>query len=105
MAGSGDHQINQEGHAIRHNRRPDEYHKAARHGLGDVHPIEPPLDEEGGDEIYDGRYYEACHPARIAKIGNRVSSTRRMSKSAHLQHGSGRYMLEQLTTAVTPSVC
>jgi len=67
MAGSGDEQINYEGNAIRHNRRSDEYHHASRHPFRDVHPVKPPLDEKGGDDIRDGGHYDAQHPVSIAK--------------------------------------
>lgn len=33
----------------------------------DVHSIEPPRDEEGGGEIYDGGDYDTQHAASIAR--------------------------------------
>ena len=105
MVSLGDHRIIQEGQAIRYSRRRDEYHDASRHPLGDVHTVKPPRDKEGGDKEYDGGYDEAGHTASISKIGDRASGSRRMPRSAHRKHWSGRYILEQLITAVTPAVC
>jgi len=65
--GSGNHQIDYECHTIGHYRGRDEYHKASRHPLGDVHIVKPTLDEEGGDKERDGGDYDAYHLPSIAK--------------------------------------
>ena len=73
MAGSDDHQVNDEGQAIRHSRCSDEYHDASRHPLGNVHIVKPALDEKRGNETRDGGALQSsAYCKHSGKMGNDI---------------------------------